>query len=43
MSDKRYFILLDLFHEYNEAFVALPAEIQMEFHAKLQRRSVGVE
>lgn len=35
MSDKQYAILLDLFHEYNEAFLSLSNEVKAKFYEKL--------
>lgn len=39
MSDKQYSILLDLFHEYNEAFNALPDSIKQAYYARLYSKS----
>lgn len=38
MSDKQYQILLDLFHEYYEAFLTLSKEVQDQFFARLYRK-----
>lgn len=39
LSNKQYLLLLDLFHELNEAFVALPADIKAAFYERLQARN----
>lgn len=38
MSDKQYAILLDLFHEYNEAFLTLSQEVKAAFYARLHAK-----
>lgn len=38
MSDRQYFILLDLYHEYNEAFVSLAEPIRYTFFMRLSER-----
>ena len=35
MSDTQYRVLMDLFNEYNEAFVALPQHIKGAFYDRL--------
>ncbi|MCK9994401.1 MAG: hypothetical protein Dbin4_02921 [Alphaproteobacteria bacterium] len=35
MSDKQYEALLNLYHEYNEAFNGLPTLIKNKFYEKL--------
>ena len=35
MSDTQYEVLQELFHEYNEAFRALPAEILEAYYDRL--------
>jgi hypothetical protein len=38
MSEKQYQVLLDLFHEYNEAFLSLSQEIRTKFYARLYQK-----
>lgn len=38
MSDTQYRILLDLFHEYHEAFLTLSQEVKDKFYARLHQR-----
>lgn len=38
MSDKQYQILLDLFHEFNEAFLTLSPEVKSAFYARLHAK-----
>jgi len=35
MTDIQYRILSELWHEYNEAFLALPLSIQLAYYARL--------
>lgn len=35
MTDTQYRILSELWHEYNEAFLALPQSIQSAYYARL--------
>ena len=35
MSRKQYYIILDLFHEYNDAFNSLSPEIKDKYYALL--------
>lgn len=35
MTDKQYQVLVELFNEYNEAFVALPLHIKQAFYGRL--------
>ena len=35
MSEKQYQILLDLFHEYHDAFLTLSQEVKAKFYEKL--------
>lgn len=35
MNNTQYRILMELYHEYNEAFKALPLEIQNKFYMRL--------
>ncbi len=38
MTDTQYQILLDLFHEYHEAFLTLSKEVQDKFFARLYQK-----
>jgi hypothetical protein len=38
MSDTQYRIVMDLFHEYHEAFLTLSHEIQTAFYVRLMSR-----
>jgi len=40
MTDRQYSILLDLYHEYNEAFQSLPNSILRAFYVKLQHGKI---
>lgn len=35
MTNKQYRILMELYHEYNEAFQALPLDVRNMFYARL--------
>lgn len=38
LSNKQYGLLLDLYHELNEAFQALPGHIKDAFYSRLQAK-----
>ena len=39
LTDKQYAVLLDLFHELNDAFLALPQQYRDAFYSRLHGRS----
>lgn len=38
LNDKQYKALLELYHEFNEAFIALPPYMQQAFYARLYNK-----
>jgi hypothetical protein len=40
MTEKQYYLLLDLYHEYNDAFRSLPQSIQDAYYDILFGRAI---